>query len=186
MIFLVPFFNTTLCQRLEVLVIDGEHWFRVADIARMLNYSDGRNIDFEGGEMVVFKNTDLPGVNIRTHKAKFIRRSSLVKALSSVDRLEAGVVGGWLAEEVLPCLDSTDFNVIDAEKAFAAAMFSNCKELRERRNLRYNTLIRGGITIIDKYLDTLSLGELRNLEMVINSTISSKGTTTTTTTTGAA
>lgn len=131
---LIPFFNPALGNKVDVLVMGKERWFRVADIARGLCYCDyGDSITARwSGEVRTFTRKDIPGVNLGARTVRFITSDGLLAFLLSSPRPMAQVLRKWIIDDVLPTADSIAFDIDTGQSALDRAVL---KELSVLKNI---------------------------------------------------
>ena len=134
---LIPFFNPALGNKVDVLVIGKERWFRVSDIAKVLGYWDGSSIEYRWKEEIrAFTNTDLQGVNLGARSVRFITSDGLLAFLISSSRPLAQLLRKWVVEDVLPSVDSLAFDTNTGQSALDKAILKEFEAVRKLRNQR--------------------------------------------------
>jgi len=131
---LIPFFNAALNAKVDVLVIGKERWFRLSDVVRILDYSDGNCIsDRWSGEVRVFTAVDISGVNLGARAVRFITNDGLLAFLVSCSRPMAQLLRRWVVEEVLPSVDTVAFDMSTGQSALDKAIINELELLKKSR-----------------------------------------------------
>ena len=136
---LIPFFNPALGNKVDVLVMGKERWFRVADIARALCYSDyGDAITGRWSEEIrTFTSDDIPGVNLGARMVRFITSDGLLACLISSSRPMAQIVRRWIVDMVLPSVDFMALDIDTGQSALDKAILNELAALKEsQRDIR--------------------------------------------------
>ena len=157
----IPFFNPALGNKVDVLVIGKERWFRVSDIAKALGYCDGSSITYRWQEEVrVFAQKDLPGVNLGARMVRFITSDGLLALLISSSRPLAQLLRKWIIEEVLPSVDSFSYDTNTGQSALDKAILKEFEalkktslEIRGKRNEQLETAIKNAAHAILSWVE---------------------------------
>lgn len=130
---LIPFFNPALGNKIDVLVMGKERWFRVADIARALCYCDyGDSITARWSEEIrTFTQKDIAGVNLGARAVRFITSDGLLAFLISCPRPMAQILRRWIIDVVMPSIDFMAFDIDTGQSALDKAILNELDALKK-------------------------------------------------------